>query len=244
MMYVVLLNFFVYLLIIFDKSNTVLFKLTLIPDLVLKGEVWRLLTFIFIPPTMSPFWIIITLYFYYLAGRGLEQEWGSFKLNIYYLFGMLATIISSFIIGGPANATYINLSLFLAFARIYPDYEILLFFVIPVKVKYIAYVNWFIIIYGVVSQPLWSYKIAAVVAVINYFIFFGRDIVTNGVRRQKVYNRRRKFKSEIPYKDYIHKCVICGVTEKDDPNMEFRYCSKCNGYYEYCMKHINNHEHK
>lgn len=242
MLYIVSLNFFTYLLITFDKSNAVLYKLILDPALVLKGEVWRIITFIFVPPMTSPFWLIIALYFYYLAGRGLEQEWGSFKFNLYYIFGILATILSSFISGGPATASFINLTLFLAFARIYPDYEILLFFVLPVKVKYIGYFNWAFIIYGIITEPSISYKIAGVVAIINYFIFFGRDIVKNSVRRNKVYHRRRQFESQVPFKDTIHKCALCGITEKDDPNMEFRYCSKCNE--EYCMEHLNNHKHK
>lgn len=244
MYYIVFLNFATYMIIAFDKSNTIGSKLLLVPNLVLKGEIWRLITFIFVPNVASPFWFIISLYFYYLAGRGLEQEWGSFKFNMYYLFGILATIISSFISGGTATASYINLSLFLAFARVYPDYEILLFFILPIKVKYIGYFNWVFIVYSVIMEPNLSYKIAAIVAIINYFVFFGKDILKNTVNRGKVYQKRREFESSIPYKDSIHRCSVCGITEKDDANMEFRYCSKCNGDYEYCMKHLNNHEHK
>jgi len=244
MLYIASLNFLVYLLIMVDPNNNIVSKLMLKPELVLKGEVWRLITFIFIPPNTSAFFIIFALYFYYIAGRGLEQEWGSFKLNVYYLFGILGTIIASFITKGSATATYLNLSLFLAFARLYPDYELLLFFVIPIKIKYFAYINWVIIIGSIITQKGWAMKLAAIVAVINYFVFFGKDIVTNKVQVRKVHKRREKFKSEIPYKSYIHKCTTCGITEKDNPNIEFRYCSKCNGYYEYCTDHIKDHEHK
>ncbi len=244
MYYIVTINFFTYLLMYFDKSNTFINKLLLNPALVMKGEVWRLITFIFVPEPMSPFWIIIALYFYFLAGRGLEQEWGSFKFNIYYIFGIIGTILSAFISGASVTATYINLSLFLAFARIYPDYEVLLFFILPIKVKYMAYFNWAIIIYSIITVPQISYKIAAVVVIINYFIFFGKDIMVNGINRNKSYKRRREFESKIQYKDTIHRCTVCGLTEKDDPDMEFRYCSKCNGYYEYCSKHLKDHEHK
>ena len=169
MLYIASLNFLVYLLIMVDQSNNIVYKLMLKPELILKGEVWRLITFIFIPPNTSAFFIIFALYFYYIAGRGLEHEWGSFKLNVYYLFGILGTIIASFITKGSATATYLNLSLFLAFARLYPDYEVLLFFVIPIKIKYFAYFNWFIIIGAIITQKSWSLQLLLIILKTNFF---------------------------------------------------------------------------
>jgi membrane associated rhomboid family serine protease len=242
MVYIVGITGFVYALSYFDNSGFFIRKLMLIPGLVLRGEVWRLVTYIFIPPNTSLMWILFVLYFYYMVGSALEHEWGSFKFNIFYLTGMLGTTIAAFITGNGATALYLNLSLFLAFARIYPDYELLLFFMIPVKVKYLAMLDWVFIIFTVLVGDM-STKLIAVVSIINYFLFFGRDILTKTKSNRQVYNNRRRFQSELPRNFTIHKCTICGKTEKDDPNMDFRYCPECEGDYEYCMDHVRNHEH-
>ena len=147
MMYIVAITGVVYAFSYFDNGRFVIGKLMLIPQLVLRGEVWRLVTYIFIPPNTSIMWILFTLYFYYMVGNALEQEWGSFKFNMFYLTGMIGTTIAAFITGYGATSLYLNLSLFLAFAKIYPDFELLLFFVIPVKVKYLAS-----------SGPIWRVK--------------------------------------------------------------------------------------
>lgn len=241
--YIVAINAVVFALIYITGSYKIISLLTLNPDLILRGQIWRLVTYIFIPPQTSIFWIIFALYFSYMVGTALEQEWGSFRFNLYYLMGMLGTTIAAFISGGSVSGVYLNLSLFLAFARIYPDFELLLFFILPVKVKYLAWFEWIYVGFTVISQPI-PYKLAALASIINYFIFFGGDIVRRTkINRQSYYNRKR-FKSKIPTKTYIHKCTICGITEKDNPDMEFRYCSKCEGDYEYCMDHLHNHEHK
>lgn len=242
--FIVMMNAFVYIIVAMGGQGAYYNKLLLIPDLVMQGEVWRLFTFVFIPPMVTPFWIIFTLYFYYLAGKGLEQAWGSFKFNIYYLFGVLATIAISFITKGAANSAYINLSLFLAFARIYPDYEILLFFVLPIKVKYMAYLNWIYIIYALVTASNWNIRLIAIAPVINFLIFFGKELIQQWFFRSKALNNKARFVSKtINKSSSIHKCTVCGITEKDDPDMEFRYCSKCNGHYEYCSEHLSDHEH-
>jgi membrane associated rhomboid family serine protease len=242
MKYIVLFNALAFILSYIAPTGPFISKLMLIPDLVMKGEVWRLFTYIFIPPNLSPIWIIFALYFYYLIGTGLEQEWGSFKFNLYYFLGMIGTTIAAFITKSPATATYLNLSLFLAFARIYPDFEILVFFVLPVKVKYLAYFDWFLIITAIIFGPI-PLKAAAAASLVNYFIFFGKDILKRTKNKREVYNNRQKFKIDLPDNVAIHKCTICGITEKDDPNMEFRYCSRCDGLHEYCMEHLHNHEH-
>lgn len=242
MTYIVALNLGVFLIGFLIPDSDIIMKLSLIPDLVLKGEVWRLITYIFIPQQTSVLWILFFLYLYYMIGTSLEHEWGSFKFNIYYFIGMLATTIVAFLTGMGGTGEYINLSLFLAFAAIYPNYEILIFFVLPVKIKYLAWLNWAYIGWSVLFSPL-PIKIAAVVSVINYFIFFGKDIVFSMKNNRSAYFNRREFQSKLSKPDFRHRCTICGITENDDPNMDFRYCSKCEGDHEYCMNHLFNHEH-
>ena len=234
---IVILNAVVYLLMYVDASGTLIEKLRLVPQLVMQGEVWRLITYVFIPPNASVIWIIFILYFYYMIGTALEQEWGSFKFNIYYLLGMIGTTIAAFVFGGVGTATYINSSLFFAFARLFPEYEILLYFILPVKVKYLAWLNWAFLGFTIIFMP--GYRAAAIVSIINYFIFFGRDIVSN----TKSYGKRKVYQAKLSKDFTVHKCTICEKTEKDDPKMDFRYCSTCEGDYEYCMDHLKNHEH-
>ncbi|KEH99017.1 rhomboid family intramembrane serine protease [Clostridium massiliodielmoense] len=244
MFYIVTINFLIFILMYMLPNGflVLIYKLTLIPSLVLKGELWRVVTYIFVPPNLSIFWGIFALYFYYIVGVSLEHEWGSFKFNIYYLLGMLGTTIASFISNAPVSAVYLNLSLFLAFARLYPDYELLLFFLIPVKVKFLAILDIAYVLYSVVFYPL-PYKLAAIISVINYLVFFGKNSITATNNKGKNYIRRKNFKNKMNNTQTIHRCTICGITEKDDPEMEFRYCSKCTGDYEYCMNHLKNHEH-
>lgn len=242
MLYIVSLNLAVFLLMKFDVTGSFFMKLILIPSLVLKGEVWRIFTYVLIPPTSSIFWILFTLYFYYMIGSSLEHEWGSFRFNVYYFIGFLCTTVAAFYTGGTGSSLYLNTSLFLAFARLYPDFQILLFFVLPIRIKYIAWFNWALIAYAILFQPL-PFKAAAAASVVSYFIFFGKDIVTNTRSSRNAYYNRQRYQSQLPKNYTIHKCTICGITEKDDPRMEFRYCVDCDGDYEYCMNHLETHEH-
>ncbi len=167
--------------------------LALYPTLVLQGQVWRLITFVFIPPDTSILFILFAVYFYYMIGNTLEHEWGSFRLNAYYFVGMLATIIAAFITGG-TYGLHLNLSLFLAFAYLYPNHEILLFFFLPVKIKYLAWLNLAFIGFTLLFQPL-PYKIAAIVSLANYLLFFGDDMIKRmKMRRTSYYNRKNYFK--------------------------------------------------
>jgi membrane associated rhomboid family serine protease len=244
MTYIVGISGFVFLLSTLDTTGTYIQKLMLIPDLVMRGQIWRLITYIFIPPAASMIFIIFALYFYYMIGSALEHEWGSFRFNLYYFIGMIGTTAAAFITGGAATSTYLNLSLFLAFAKLYPDYEILLFFFVPVKMKYMAWFNWAFIGYTVLFVPSISLKVAAVVSLLNYFVFFGKDALKRSKRTRMAYNNRKRFQENIPVKTHFHRCEICGITEIENPNMEFRYCSTCKGLHEYCMDHLRNHEHK
>jgi hypothetical protein len=241
--YIVGLNGFVYLLTLIEPTGTYVRKLMLVPALVLRGEIWRLITYVFIPPSTSPLWIIFVLHFYYMIGTSLEAEWGSFKFNLYYLIGMLGTTLAAFLsLTGATTSVYLNLSLLLAFARMFPDYELLLFFILPLKVKYLAVAEWVFIGFTVLTAPAPA-KIAALASVINYFVFFGKDILFGLKLGRQSYNKRKEFRGKLIKMPNMHKCTICGITEHDDPDMEFRYCSKCEGDYEYCMKHLKDHEH-
>ncbi len=155
----------------------------------LQGQVWRLITFIFIPPSNSPFWLLVSLYFYYFIGNSLEGAWGSFRFNIYYLFGMLFTVAAALITGYGSNQ-WLNLSLFLAFAQLFPDMEFLIFFVLPVKAKYLAMVDWALFAWGFLSGG-WPSRVTILFAVANFFLFFGKDFI-DSIRTYFHYRGTRK----------------------------------------------------
>lgn len=218
-------------------------KLSFVPHFVLKGEIWRFVSFIFIPPTLELFWGIFALIFYFSISNSLEMVWGPFKFNVYYLIGMLGTAAFSLIFGISGTPTYLNLSLFLAYAKIYADRQVYLFFILPVKVKYLGWIYWAILLSSAVLGG-WGNLILIAVSLANYFLFFGRQNVQSLRTTRKVTKRHKQFKKDTPKVIYIHRCCICNITDRDDPDMEFRYCSKCNGHYEYCADHIFDHEHK
>jgi len=195
MTYIVIGNLAVFIFNYLMPSLNIIPKLALIPSYVLKGQVWRLITYIFIPPPSNIIFIFFALYFYYIIGNSLENLWGSFKLNIYYLVGMIGTTIAA-LLTGYSDATHLNLSLFLAFAYLFPNYEVLLFFIIPVKMKYLAWLNWafiaFRVIFGTFAQ-----KIIAIVSVINFLLFFGPDIINRIKNRRNVYVNRKNFYRQI-----------------------------------------------
>lgn len=194
--YIIALNALVFLLSLAAPGQPVVELLTLHPQRVLQGEIWRLLTYIFIPPTGSPIWIIFLLYFYYLVGTGLEQAWGAFRFNLYYVLGLAGTTLAAFISGAGYTGAYLNLSLFLAFAHLYPNFEVMLFLILPVKVKYMAWLNWALMGFTLIFHAL-PYKIAAVAAVLNFFVFFGPDIYRTVRLRGQVRKNRKKFFSEV-----------------------------------------------
>ena len=219
------------------------------PQLVMQGEIWRLVTFVFAMDPGNIVFAAFSFYFYYLAGNALENEWGGFKFNLYYLFGMLTTIIIMFTTKFPfADASYINLSLFLAYAKLYPNTEFLLFFFLPIKAKYLGYINWALILLGIaqgvvkLSIPL---ILLNIIPIVSYLIFFAGNNYREAKMRSSSVIRMKDYKRKINSvkKSYTHKCTVCGITDVDDPDMEFRYCSRCNGKHAYCEKHILDHEH-
>lgn len=236
-LYIVFLNAFVYLLSYYNPDY--LNSLTLNIDKVLKGEVWRLFTYLFIPPAASVIFIFFALYFLYLIGSALEAEWGSFRLNFYYFLGMIGTTaIGIFLPSTHLSNVFINLALFLAFATLYPDFTVYLFFIIPIKVKYLAILSWLGIIFNITFAPL-EVKLIALVSVINYLLFFWHNIAQNvrlmnrGPRPSAGFSPSRL--------EPFHKCSICGKTERDDEDLEFRVCRQCGK--EFCSEHMPGHKH-
>lgn len=247
--------------------------MTLNPYAILHGQVWRVLTWIISPPSsltnsLDLFFVMIMLMFYFSLGTHLERVWGAWRYNVYIFTGMLLTVAGSFVCMGifylvfkalppvffARGATlfstyYINMSIFLAFSTTFPNAEVLLMFVIPVKVK------WLGIIYGVMlvlemveyytMGIIYWFGVAAIAAsLLNFLIFWmrTRNHVHLGPKQIK---RRAEFKHDIRKNPGItkHKCAICGRTDEDGTAMEFRFCSKCNGNYEYCQNHLFTHEH-
>lgn len=250
MLKVIALNVLIYGITFFIiGDNSYILKLVMSPNEVMKGEVWRIVTFVFIPPLSGNLLIVIlSLYFNYIAGVTLENEWGEFKFNIYFFFGMVSTIIVSFLTSQQATGTFVMLSIFLAFTKLAPDFTVLLFFILPVKMKWLGYLAWAQIIVTVGSflfNGNITGAIISLVPILNYIIFFGKSNYRESKMRASSSIRMKKYKKSIQSvkKEYRHKCTVCGITDQDDPNMLFRYCSKCNGEYAYCENHIRNHDH-
>ena len=257
MRYIVIGNVLIYLLDMFSMGGgaigSSLFSFN--TSAILSGQVWRLVTFIFVPYSgQGLFFFALTLYFYYFIGTALEREWGSNKFTIFYFFGVLLNVIIGFLVGG-ASMYYVNMSMFFSFATLYPDMRVLLYGIIPLKVKWLAWLDaalFALDIFGSLRSGAPLFALLPIMGVLNYLIFFWDDlmgILNRGAGRAahkanpKTINFKQAQKQVQQRKGYLHKCSVCGVTDADDPNMEFRYCSKCNGYHCYCMDHINNHQH-
>lgn len=232
--------------------------LTLEPAYILHGQIWRIISWVLIPPSGNIFTTVIMMLFYYSLGTALERTWGAFHYNVYIFSGILFTVIGAFllylIVGVDAvgygvffSTYYINMSIFLAFAVSYPDMEVLLYFILPIKMKWMALVYAALTIYDLVRGNLFT-RIAIIASLLNFIVFFlsSRNVKPYMPKEQM---RKRKFKQEQerPHMTYAggarHRCAVCGRTELDDPNLEFRFCSKCNGNYEYCQDHLFTHEH-
>lgn len=221
---------------------------------ILQGEVWRLVTFLFVPMSGNVISLALSLYFYYFIGVTLEREWGTAKFNLFYLIGVLFNIAVGFV-ADYATMSYVNMSMFFAFATLYPDMQFYLFFFLPVKAKWLGWLDaaWFLVeILQMGVEGHYLRMLLPVVAIANYFLFFWSDIrayVGGNIARSRHQNSRQTINFKAAQKKarethgYLHKCSVCGVTDVDDPTMEFRYCSQCDGYYCYCMKHINDHVH-
>ena len=231
-------------------------------SLLLMGQVWRLITFVLIPESTSPFYLLITCYFYYWIGSTLERQWGTAKFNLYYISGALLTVLgvvlASLITGNPyltaAGTGYVNLSMFFAFAFLFPDTTVLLFFILPVRMKWLAYLDGALFAFDIIKAigaHNWAGVVLPIVALLNFAVFIWPEV--HYLKERAKYQNSRKtvqFRQaqqqqakQAQQQGYRHKCAVCGRTDTDYPDLQFRYCSKCVGYHCFCQDHIFNHVH-
>ena len=240
---------------------------------ILSGQIWRIFTYIIYPPAGGIFTILISLYFYYMIGSMLERQWGTFRFNLYFFTGVLLHAVAAifiYLVWGVVlemGTYYLNLSMFFAFAAMFPDMQVLFMWLIPIKMKWLA---WFdgiyfavTIIAGFMSEYLSldmiyrlydfgiiankAYAVMALVSLLNFLIYASTFRSVQRMTPKEVYRRKayehKVAQAQIQKNMQRHKCAICGRTEKDNPDLEFRYCSKCEGNYEYCQEHLFTHEH-
>lgn len=258
--------------VLYMVSPGILNLLTLSPYHILHGQIWRLFTWVLMPTESNLIFLLIMALFYYQLGTTLERTWGTFRFNVYIFSGMIFTVIGAFVLyaiyyvqnlsaitampalaanlssslGWGYSVNYINMSIFLAFAVMYPDMQVMLYFIIPIKMKWMAIVYGVLIVYNFVMSG-WAGRISIVMSMLSFIVFF---LSTRNLKRYTPHevHRRQKFKAQMreprPGSGITkHKCAICGRTELDAPELEFRFCSKCEGNYEYCSDHLFTHQH-
>lgn len=232
--------------------------LTLEPHLILRGQVWRILSWLLIPPPVNILFLIFFISCYYFIGTSIEQAIGTFRYNVYLIGGLLCTVLGAFflyliyylIMGIPVigirdyfSTQYVTMSLFMAYAAIFPNTEFRLYFIIPFRAKWLGIIDavWmaFMLIVG-----RWADRVAIIASFMNFLIFFFstrnyRRISPYEIRRKQVYRQQMRQSQGVTK----HKCAICGRTEKDGENLQFRFCTKCEGNYEYCQDHLFTHQH-
>ena len=237
---------------------------------ILRGQVWRLVTWLIVPPSSFDIFTIIMLFFYWSLGTQLERVWGVWRYNVYIFTGILLTIVGAFLCMGiyyliapNMNAAYaaewfrygsiyystyyVNMSIFLAYAFTFPENQVLLMFIIPIKVKWLGIIYGVMLIFEMLQAfqvQVWFVVAAIGSSLLNFLIFFLRSRSHMHLNPKQI-KRRAEFKQDIRRNPKItkHKCAVCGQTDEDDPNLEFRFCSKCNGNYEYCQNHLFTHTH-
>lgn len=217
----------------------------LVPALVMEGEAWRLITFLFVPPSSHWVFIAFALYFLYFTGNALEQYWGKVRYNLFLLTGYTLTVGLAFLNPGfVATNIFIAGAIFLAFAYLNPDFQLLLFFILPVRIKWIALLTWAYYAFAFVTGT-WSTRLGVLAGVGNFLVFFARDMLRDlrsGQRQMKM-KAERAAAAEREENEPRHRCFVCGKTDLTHPDLDFRYCSKCSGDQCYCPEHIRNHEH-
>ena len=292
MLYITIANAVVFVMSMIDQSDTLFYALCFDRNAILHGQIWRLVTCICTSVFSSgnELLVIVSLICYYSLGKAVENSWGTLRFNLFYLTGLLLMDAFAMILGGvpfqfhgltvtPGNAptiffnfyanmgSYLNLSLFIAYATLYPSARFLFLFIIPVKAWIFALIYLGITLYDVINltfvQSFFPHGLFPLVALLNYFLFFGKDVVNllppswrPKARRPKPrpapqprpgapipFPNQQKKPAEKPSLAYNHRCTVCGRTDVSDPDLEFRYCSRCNGYYCYCTDHISNHTH-
>lgn len=231
--------------------------LCLAPGMVIeKLQIWRIFTFLLWPPVDSggTFSLIIfnffMIYLYYSLGNTLERVWGTFRFNLYFLIGILGTILASFLLyfltgnNYILSTQYLNASLFLAFAVMFPEMQFYLYGILPIKAKWLGIFDGVVFLLNLIVGT-WATRVEILVSLANFLLFFAwsrnyRHISPKTVKTRQVYQAKMKAASSAKTH---HKCAVCGRTEKDGEDLEFRYCSKCEGSFEYCQDHLYTHKH-
>jgi hypothetical protein len=238
-------------------------RIALDPARVLHGEVWRLVTFLFTPPNTAPIFVLFYFMLLHLFGNSLEHYWGTFRYNLFLLVGYVANVGAAFIatafaggfalnlpeglqsaVGATASNGFLYGSIFLAFARLYPDFILNLFFVLPIRIKWLALLAWLGYGYAFLRSAAegdWMTMMVVVASVLNYLLFFGPE----HIREWRHGHRRRSFQTKAKKATAAprHECRVCGLNSDESPKTLFRYCSKCAGQACYCPEHIRDHEH-
>ncbi len=246
-------------------------------SLILQGQVWRLFSYALTYDGGGILMTVIGLMCYFSLGRAMENIWGTFRFNLYYFCGILLMDIYGMVVGAflgeyavvmgyYVDITWLNMSLFLGYATLYPDAQFLLFFIIPIRAWIFALIDLVLVVYYLFALPF-PFNVFPLIALANYFLFFGKDVL-NVLPASWRANARRLFRKKnrtgrepkaknIPFPTagsyeastakvkapYTHRCTVCGRTDVSDPELEFRYCSRCKGYHCYCQDHIGNHDH-
>ena len=242
-------NYTLYNLLYFDRN------------LILQGQIWRLISYPLTYRIDNLLLMAISLFCYYSLGQAMEHIWGTLRFNLFYLTGILMMDVFCLIFGGRADVTYLNLSLFLSYATLFPNAQFLLFFIIPVKAWIFALFDLAIVVMDLLVYPF-PYNLFSVISLANYFLFFGKDVLNVipmswRINAGRLFRKQPQKKAKViqfnagsyeadratPKSPYTHRCTVCGRTDISNPELEFRYCSRCKGYYCYCEEHINNHSH-
>ena len=273
MMYISLGSALLYVMGMISQNDTLYYALCFDRDLILQGQVWRLFSYVLTYGYGDPQIVLVAigLLCYYSIGQAMEHIWGTFRFNLFYLCGILLQDLFCMIFGGWATVDNLNLSLFLSYATLFPNASFLLFFIIPIKAWILGVFYLGIMAYQVTTMTVigyFPYSLYPLVALLNYFLFFGKDFlnvfpVTWRINASRLFKKKKKYapqssQSKVvpfpkagsyqatvakPQADYTHKCAICGRTDVSNPELEFRYCSRCKGYHCYCEDHISNHTH-
>ena len=269
MLYIVLGNAIVLLMSLVNGGSILYELLCFDKTKILQGQVWRLVTYVF-TQSGTGFLELIFLYFFYMLGRHVEAAMGTFKFNLFYFSGVILMDVFAMIFATPFTAPlywgmsyYLHLSLILAFATLHPDSHFLILFVIPIKAKVIAVI--YLVLEAIeifnLSYPVlyFPHNLFPLVALGNYLLFMWSDMKNLLPLSWRARAGRKKAKpvkktGTIPFPNsrsfnnadagpYNHRCTVCGRTDVSNPELEFRYCSRCKGYHCYCEDHISNHDH-
>ena len=264
MLYITIGSAIVYMMSLIDNSNILYNILCFDRELILQGQIWRLFTYVFTYSASNILIMLISLFCYFSLGRAMEMVWGTCRFNLFYFTGVIMMDIFCMVFGGfRADPYYLNMSLFLGYATLYPDAGFLLFYIIPVKAWIFALfdlVMTLLEVFQLTAAGLFPYNLYPLIAIANYFLFFGKDVVNviplswRRKLRRKANATHAPKTGTIPFpgkvqsapkqkESYTHKCTVCGRTDVTNPELEFRYCSRCNGYHCYCEDHISNHTH-